>query len=164
MKAYINFKHSIFIKNPGTDYSGEGLYVLVDENGKEISSHYCSSRGFAEGDLTSTFADQRELLKNKGITEVYSNGKRVYCEDPTQPKSIEELWTNSQIAENAKHDFLDYFAVGIDFNAYNSAINQLGMYVIEHAAELSTLSDGELYNKYFTMIDKYYKDYADPIY
>ena len=164
MKAFINFKHSLFIKNPGKDYSGEGLYVLVDENGKEISNHFCSSRGFAEGDLTSAFQSQLELLKSKGITEVYSNGKCVYSEDPVQPKSFDELWVNSQIAKNVKDDFLNYFVSGIDFTAYDNAISQLSDYIKKHVDEFSNMSDGELYNKYFSMIDKYYKDYADPIF
>ena len=47
MKAYIYFN---IIGN--LDYDGEGPYVLVTEEDKCIGSHYCSSRFFANHDLT----------------------------------------------------------------------------------------------------------------
>ena len=48
MKAYIYFNS----KSEGLDYNGEGQYVLVTEDDKCIGSHYCSSRCFANHDLT----------------------------------------------------------------------------------------------------------------
>lgn len=163
MKAYIYFKQSIIGKF-GKNYDGEGVYVLVDENGKEINHHYCSSRGFAEGDLTTTFESGKQLLINNNITEVFSNNRCVYRENPDAPQSYEELWTNNETAENAKKDFLDYFASGINFDAYDRSVNDLDTYVKLHPEEFSNMTPGELYNKYFTMIDKFYKDYTDPIF
>ena len=163
MKAYIYFKQSIIGKFD-KDYTGEGLYVLVDENGKEINHHYCSSRGFAEGDLTTTFSSGKQILTDNDITEVWSNNRVVYRSNSNAPKSFEELWSYNDIAENAKRDFLDYFTSGINFDSYDRAVRDLEKYVKLHTDEFSTLTDGELYNKYFSMIDKFYKDYNDPIF
>lgn len=43
---------------------GEGVYSLVTEKGECISQHYCSSRGFAKGDLHDNRHD-RKLLWEK---------------------------------------------------------------------------------------------------
>ena len=154
MKAYIYFKQSIIGKF-GKDYTGEGLYALVDENGKEINHHYCSSRGFAEGDLTTTFSSGKQILTDNDITEVWSNNRVVYRSDPNVPKSFEELWPNNNIAENVKRDRVSQRP------AFDRRPHE---YVKLHTDEFSTLTDGELYNKYFSMIDKFYKDYNDPIF
>lgn len=41
MKLYID----------GPDSGGEGVYVLISEEGEVLAQHFCSSRGFAPGDL-----------------------------------------------------------------------------------------------------------------
>lgn len=79
MKAYIYFNIKGYL-----DYDGEGLYVLVTEDGKCIGDHYCSSRNFANHDLT---VWRLEELKENNISEVYSNGKLVW----QKPDIIEEL-------------------------------------------------------------------------
>lgn len=76
MKAYIYFTISFRGKKP-KDYSGEGGYVLVTEDNKCIGRHYCSSRGFANHDLTATERRLKALRENN-ISEVYSNGKLVW--------------------------------------------------------------------------------------
>ena len=70
MKAYIYFNDKFNL-----DYDGEGPYVLVTEDGKCIGDHYCSSRNFANLDLTEW---RLEELKENNISEVYSNGKLVW--------------------------------------------------------------------------------------
>ena len=84
MKAYIYFNS----KSKGLDYDGEGPYVLVTEDNKCIGSHYCSSRSFANHDLTEW---RLEELQENNISEVYSNGKLV--------------WENQEMTENAKMIF-----------------------------------------------------------
>lgn len=68
-------------------FSGEGRYMLVDENDNpyygvdgEVCDHYCSSRGFANYDLTRNHGSDLDIEKN-GITEVYSNGELVWKKD-----------------------------------------------------------------------------------
>lgn len=161
MKAYIYFKAAIG-RTFSKDYSGEGLYALVDENGTEINQHFCSSRGFAEGDLTTTFEAGRNLLNEKGITEVYSNDRLVYTVN--ESKLNDEIESMSHIAEMVQKNFLDYFASGINFTAYDNAIDDLNIYIENHRNEFLYLADGELYNKFFTLLDKFYKDYDDPIF
>ena len=129
MKAYIYFKAAIG-RTFDKDYSGEGLYALVDENGTEINQHFCSSRGFAEGDLTTTFEASRDVLNKKDITEVYSNGRLIY--HINEPVSHNEIKSKIHITETVQKDFLDYFAVGINFIAYDNAINDLNIYIEQH--------------------------------
>ena len=83
MKAFIYFNSKSKL-----DYNGEGGYVLVTEDGKCIGSHYCSSRGFANHDLTEW---RLEELQENNISEVYSNGILV--------------WKNQEMTEDAKSDF-----------------------------------------------------------
>lgn len=84
MKAYIYFNN----KSKGLDYNGEGQYVLVTEDDKCIGSHYCSSRGFANHDLTEW---RLEELQENNISEVYSNG--------------ELIWENQEMTKDAKDEF-----------------------------------------------------------
>lgn len=70
MKAYIYFNSKSRL-----DYSGEGQYILVTEDDKCIGHHYCSSRAFANHDLTEW---RLKELKENNISEVYSNGKLVW--------------------------------------------------------------------------------------
>lgn len=79
MKAYIYFNIKGYL-----DYDGEGPYVLVTEDNKCIGSHICSSRTWANYDLT--LRRLEELIENN-ISEVYSNGKLVW----QKPDIIEEL-------------------------------------------------------------------------
>ena len=84
MKAFIYFN----IKSKGVDYSGEGSYVLVTEDDKCIGGHYCSSREFANHDLTEW---RLKELKENNISEVYSNGKLV--------------WKVNEMTNDTKNDF-----------------------------------------------------------
>lgn len=84
MKAFIYFNS----KSNGVDYSGEGSYVLVTEDDKCIGSHYCSSREFANHDLTEW---RLKELKENNISEVYSNGKLV--------------WKDNEMTNDAKNAF-----------------------------------------------------------
>ena len=79
MKAYIYFDNKKCYKQDkySREYSGEGRYILVDETGKELNYHYCSSRGFANSDLIITSESERILEKNN-IDTIYSNGRIVY--------------------------------------------------------------------------------------
>ena len=85
MKAYIYFN----IKG-NLDYDGEGPYVLVTEEDKCIGSHYCSSRFYANDDLT---VWRLEELKENNISEVYSNGKLVW----QKPDIIEALSKDMEV-------------------------------------------------------------------
>lgn len=84
MKAFIYFNS----KSKGLDYNGEGLYVLVTEDDKCIGSHVCSSRSFANHDLTEW---RLKELQENNISEVYSNGEIV--------------WKNQEMTEYAKDGF-----------------------------------------------------------
>lgn len=84
MKAYIYFNS----KSKGLDYNGEGQYVLVTEDDKCIGCHYCSSRGFANHDLTEW---RLKELQENNISEVYSNGELV--------------WKNQEMTKDAKDGF-----------------------------------------------------------
>ena len=85
MKAYIYYNNT----SVGIDYNGEGKYVLVTEDDKCIGYHYCSSRGFANHDLTVWCTNE---LKENNITEVYSNGELV--------------WKDNSITDKANNDFV----------------------------------------------------------
>lgn len=84
MKAYIIHQSEL-----GTDYWGEGMYALVTEKEEVIYQKCCSSRIFANLDLT---VWQEDKLKEKGVTEVYSNGKIV--------------WQNGKIADGVASAYL----------------------------------------------------------
>lgn len=85
MKAFIYFN----LKNKNKNYSGEGPYVLVTENDEVIGKHCCSSRGFANHDLTVWKLD---ALHKYNITEVYSNG--------------ELIWQNDELSKEAEQGFI----------------------------------------------------------
>lgn len=85
MKAYIYYND----KSKGEDYNGEGNYVLVTEDNKVIGHHYCSSRGFANHDLTEW---RLKELQENNVSEVYSNEQLV--------------WQNNKMLDSAKYDFL----------------------------------------------------------
>lgn len=85
MKAFIYFNS----KSKGLDYSGEGCYVLVTEDDKCIGSHLCSSREFANHDLTECRSKE---LKENNISEVYSNGELV--------------WKDNEMTNDAKIAFI----------------------------------------------------------
>ena len=84
MKAYIYFNS----KSKGLDYNREGPYMLMTEDNKCIGKHYCSSRGFANHDLTEW---RMKKLQENNISEVYSNGELV--------------WKNNTMTDNAKNEF-----------------------------------------------------------
>lgn len=84
MKAYIVHDSPL-----GTDYWGEGMYALVTEKEEVIYKKWCSSRVFANHDLT-VWID-KELAK-KGVMEVYSNGVLV--------------WQNGKLAEGVASAYL----------------------------------------------------------
>lgn len=85
MKAYIYFDNTCQYRKYPKDYTGEGPYVLVTESGEVIGRHYCSFRGWAERDLTTSWEDRTQALYDHGITEVWSNGKLVW----SQHKSLD---------------------------------------------------------------------------
>ena len=70
MKAYIIHQSEL-----GTDYWGEGMYAIITEKEETIYKKWCSSRIFANHDLT-VWIDKE--LNEKGVTEVYSNGVVVW--------------------------------------------------------------------------------------
>ena len=69
MKAFIIFK--------GSDkcHCGSGLYALVAEDGRELATHWSSSRDFANHDLTQM---RMTTLEENSVIEVYSNGVPVW--------------------------------------------------------------------------------------
>ena len=72
MKAYILCNSPL-----GSDYSGKAEYYLATEEKTIYSRWWCSNRGFANGDLTRSV---EHMLKENGITEVYSNGMLVWVD------------------------------------------------------------------------------------
>ena len=82
MKAYILCNSPL-----GSDYSGEAEYCLATEE-KTIYRRWCSNRGFANGDLTRSV---EHMLKENGITAVYSNGMLV--------------WVDGKMTKDAEADF-----------------------------------------------------------
>lgn len=84
MKAFIYFNSKL----KGLDYDGEGSYVLVTEDDKCIGSHLCSSRRFANHDLTEW---RLKELRENNISEVYSNGELV--------------WKDNEMTNDAKNAF-----------------------------------------------------------
>jgi hypothetical protein len=90
MKAFIYFDSEI----EEVDYNGEGVYILVTEDDKCIGNHYCSSRGFANHDLTEW---RLKELKENNISEVYSNGKLVWKDnEPTADAIIDFREANEE--------------------------------------------------------------------
>lgn len=84
MKAYI------YCDSPlGSHYWGEGMYSLVTEKEETIYKKWCSSRVFANHDLTVWMEKE---LKEKGVSEVYSSG--------------EIIWQNGSLVEGAASAFL----------------------------------------------------------
>lgn len=75
MKANIIYYE--WTNNYPESYDGEGTYLLVTEDCKVINDHFCTSRWFAEVDLTTNFNSEQILIENN-ITEVYSNGALIY--------------------------------------------------------------------------------------
>lgn len=69
MKAYIICNSPL-----GSDFSGAAEYIIATED-KTIFFRWCSSRAFANYDLTTGIA---KMLKDNGVTEVSSNGKIVW--------------------------------------------------------------------------------------
>ena len=69
MKAYIIHQAEL-----GTDYWGEGMYALITEKEEVIYKRWCTNRAFACFDLTDGI---KEMLEEKGITDVWSNGVPV---------------------------------------------------------------------------------------
>ena len=72
MKAYIIHQSEL-----GTDYWGEGMYALITEKEEIIYKRWCTNRAFACFDLTDGIKD---MLEEKGITDVWSNGVLVWNE------------------------------------------------------------------------------------
>ena len=55
---------------------GNGTYVLLTEEGEPICSHFCSHRGFAEGDLFRNRPERKELFESYNIDEfVWTGGE-----------------------------------------------------------------------------------------
>lgn len=86
MKAYIYF----YGEQEELNYDGEGIYILVTEEGRCIGEHYCSSRGFANHDLTG-YEKRLKALQENNISEVYSNGELV--------------WKDNEMTADAKNGF-----------------------------------------------------------
>lgn len=72
MKAYIVHDSPL-----GTCYWGEGMYALITEKEETIYKRWCSNRAFACFDLTDGI---KEVLDEKGITDVWSNGVLVWID------------------------------------------------------------------------------------
>ena len=72
MKAYILCDSPL-----GSDHSGEAAYYLATEDERTIYRRWCSNRGFANSDLTRSV---EHMLKENGITAVYSNGMLVWVD------------------------------------------------------------------------------------
>ena len=49
----------------GPENKGEGLYTLVTEKGEGLASHFCSSSGFAIGDLEADRPERQKEWKKK---------------------------------------------------------------------------------------------------
>lgn len=60
-------KVKLYITGPGETGmgTGEGPYVLVSETGEALCSHYCSSKGFAKGDLIEGRPERIEKFTEK---------------------------------------------------------------------------------------------------
>lgn len=76
MKAIINAIVDFNYKTVNPNFDGEGLYELITENNEVLESWYCSNRVYAEQDLLRNLS--LVLLKEKGVNEIYSNGKLIY--------------------------------------------------------------------------------------
>ena len=49
----------------GPNIGGEGVYNLVSEDGEGLASHFCSSAGYAKGDLESNRPERQKEWKEK---------------------------------------------------------------------------------------------------
>lgn len=68
---------------------GEGVYSLVAENGECLASHFCSSYGYAEGDLERNRPERQKEWKGRfGSYEVVVIGR--------DEMTIEELIKRNQ--------------------------------------------------------------------
>lgn len=76
MKATINAIVDFNCKTVKPSFDGEALYELVTENDEVLERWYCSNRVYAEQDLVRNLS--LVLLKEKGVNEIYSNGKLIY--------------------------------------------------------------------------------------
>lgn len=81
MKAFIHFFKG---------FSGECCYELVTEDNRCIGMYYCSSREFANRDLTEW---RLKELQENNISEVYSNGELV--------------WKDNEMTNDAKNGFYE---------------------------------------------------------
>ncbi len=64
----------------------DGIYYLISEEGECLYSHWCSSKGFAHGDLIGRRENRQEELKEKyGVYEVINLGE----DDMTMIRLIE---------------------------------------------------------------------------
>ena len=95
MKAYIIHQSDL-----GTGYWGEGMYALITEKEETIHKRWCTNRAFANHDLT---VGVQDILKDKGVTEVFSNGVVV--------------WSESKISNKAYSDFM---SANYEFERVNS--------------------------------------------
>ena len=89
-------KQAYIIYNQGKDITenGEGTYCLI----LPLATHYCSSRGFANHDLT---VWREEILKDYGIDEVVSNGEVVSSKKDNE---IKEITNYNFETENKKYE------------------------------------------------------------
>ena len=83
MKLYI-----VGYGTSGTE-KGEGVYTLVAENGEELYSHYCSSAGFAKGDLIKNRPERIKECKQK-----YGDYEILFLGEDNM--TIEELFKKSR--------------------------------------------------------------------
>ena len=83
MKAYIVNRTTLSGQN-----SEEGRYALTDESGRTLYERWCSNRAFANSDLT---RGCQTILKENGITEVYSNDELVWKDGAMTPKTLQEF-------------------------------------------------------------------------
>lgn len=55
----------------GPEDNGEGVYHLISEDGEHLASHYCSSSGYAAGDLEGNRDERKnEFIKRFGTYQV----------------------------------------------------------------------------------------------
>lgn len=85
----MNIAYIYFNDKDHNSYSGEGPYVLVYNN-EVIASHFCSSRSFANHDLT---VWKQEQLDRYNIDQVISNGNVVWERD------------NKEVNDQTQYDF-----------------------------------------------------------
>jgi hypothetical protein len=85
----------------GTGRGGEGIYHLIADDGEHLANHFCSSAGFAKGDLESRRPErQKEWKERFGEYQVLWLG-----EDDMTLEKIKEL--NKKWYENNKQEETD---------------------------------------------------------